>query len=98
MSFTNQKPFIVEEHSLHNFTNKGRKRFGCALCSKEFKVGDTARWVYCNGINGLNCGNFFVCETHDTHDVLDKAKESFLAARAASKQWGIYGPDWIKDI
>lgn len=92
--FTNQKPFQVDAQQAKNF-RAGKRRFGCALCEKEFQAGDTVRWVYANGSNGLNTGNFFVCPEHDTPDVLDKAKESFETARKLAKQWGIYGPDWV---
>lgn len=92
-SFTNQKPFVVSKERLEAFT-RHRKRFGCVLCSKVFKVGDTARWVYANGTPGLHTGNFFVCEEHDTEDVLERAKESIELATRLAKQWDIYGPDW----
>lgn len=96
MSFTDQKPFTVTDKSLKGFTRYG-KRFGCSLCSHDFKEGDVARWVYANSTPGLCTGNFFVCPQHDTVDVLDKAKESFREAVNLAKQWGIYGPDWQKE-
>lgn len=96
MSFTNQQPFEVTEQQRAGLTRHG-KRFNCAICGHEFKAGDTARFVYANGTNGLRSGNFFVCPQHDTPDVLDRAKESFDQAVKLAKQWGIYGPDWAKD-
>lgn len=70
------------------------RRFACSLCGKEFAVGDIAKWVYANSTPGFSAGNFFVCESDNTPDVMERAKASYETAKKLSKQWGIFGPDW----
>lgn len=94
MSFTNQKPFTVEEKDLRGFTRGKSRRFNCAICGELFAIGSIARWVYANGVDGPNCGNFFVCQKCDAPNILEVARESYSQARKLAMQWGIYGPDW----
>ena len=60
MSFTDRKPFTVQENSSF------RKPFHCGLCGHDFIVGDVARWVYANSTAMHRTGNFFVCDACDT--------------------------------
>jgi len=70
MSFTDQKPFIVDERMptlpWGGMTNGDN--FRCSWCGHRFKAGDTARWIFTNTgeplCKGLS-GNPFVCSSCD---------------------------------
>lgn len=99
MSFTDGKQFEVDQERRDAHT-RHRKRFGCSLCGHDFKVGDSARWIYANGTTGAGTGNFFVCASCDVglnSDIIERAKASLAEATRLAKQWGIYGPDWEQE-
>lgn len=94
MSWTDMKAFVVDDRTHQSFKSL-KKRFHCSLCGHDFKVGDTARWIYANGTKG-SPGNFFVCSQCDgeTATVIQRGIESRREAVRLAKNWGIYGPDW----
>jgi len=94
--FTDQKPFVLtEKQSKMRWGSRFRDgKLRCNLCGHKFKVGDIVRWIYANGPNGGNCGNFFTCKKCDGDDVLERGVESFEMAKKLAQNWGIYGPDW----
>lgn len=47
MSFTDGKSFIVDKPTF-DAHHRYHKRFGCSLCGVQFKVGETARWIFAN--------------------------------------------------
>lgn len=94
MSFTDQTPFIVTEQHTKLHWGGG---FNCKLCGREFKVGDSIRWVFAGP---QNFRNFFVCNNCDgpNDDLIQKAKESYRLAVDLANRWGIYGPEWEREI
>jgi len=99
MSWTDGKPFIVDDAKMNGFKHV-KRRFGCSLCGDEFKNGDGARWIFANfKASPVRSGNFFVCQKCDgpQEDVLARATLSYKQAVRLAKQWGIYGPDWQRD-
>ena len=91
----NGQAFSVSKETFEAF-KRIRKGFMCRLCGHELRVGDLARWIYCNGTPGQATGNFFVCGKCDgpNEQVMAKGKESLALTTKLAKQWGIYGPDW----
>ena len=76
--FRNQKPFIATEKDCCASWGGG---FWCALCGKEFKPGDTVRFVHATHVtiqlesgNTVGLLNFKVCSSCDGEDVIDKWK------------------------
>lgn len=66
--WTDGKPFQVDAERLKSW-KKVKKWFGCLLCCRKFKEGDTARWVYANfSGSSFSRGNFFVCPQCDVGD------------------------------
>ena len=98
MSFTDGKAFRVTQGEFDAF-KRLNKHFGCSLCGHEFRVDDSARLIFDNGTPNQGTGNFFVCHKCDEpsdESILAKAKESRAIAVKMAKQWGIYGPDWVR--
>ena len=83
-----QTPNEVKQKDIDAF-KKLKKRFGCTLCGKIFKAGDTKRWVYAND-SGVGCGNFFVCGNCDGEDVLERGIADFKKMQEAVKRWQWY--------
>jgi len=60
----------------------GHPKFKCGICGRRLKVGDTARWLFTNGMPEPGCGgNPFICAKCDGPDV--KAR---WAAKCAKKK------------
>ena len=93
--FTNGKPFIVTDEQTKARWGGG---FWCPLCGDNFEVGHRVRWVSAAG-SGFR--NFFVCAKCDTGnnaELIELAKEGYQQAAKLAKQWGIYGPDWEREM
>ena len=91
MSFTDQKPFIVEKGShFFNLRFCGVPSFCCGICCKDFCAGDTVRWVYANDTPKTS-GNFFVCDlcVGERHALLEKRKEMLIEFKRLSKALGM---------
>ena len=88
MSFTDQKPHVVEVADLTRPWGGFRdgRRFRCYLCGHRFKEGDTYRWVYSNGVPGAG-GNPMVCVSCDGTN--EEVIERWRAMRevACNKFW-----------
>lgn len=77
MSFTDQNPHTVTQELVdqHKRLAYMLQELRCHLCGVCFDVGDTRRWVYANGTEGVPArgeGNLFVCVVCDGEDVLDR--------------------------
>jgi len=94
-----RKLFIVSGEQVEQHRRR-KKMWYCQLCDHVFTAGDVARWIYCNSTPGQTTGNFFVCSRCDCGDeiTMAKAKENLDLAIKLAKRWGIFGPDWERDI
>lgn len=93
MSFTDQKPFILDTKFFEGITERNQK-FCCNICGEDFKVGDTVRWIYAGSIGMVN---FWTCTKCDGEDILERGKASIQEAIKQARKWDIYGPDWEKE-
>lgn len=84
MSFTDQKPFVVEPE--HVACSRGRAllepKLGriCFFCGEPFQVGETVRWVYTNDQPGWVTGNPFI-HCHICHHRGGDGERAELLAR-----------------
>jgi hypothetical protein len=86
-----RKPFTFTDKNLPLLDRRGGCH--CVLCTKRFKAGDAARWIYCNSTPGQCTGNFFVCsDCDDGNDdsMRVKGKASLEAVSRSAKAWGIH--------
>ena len=80
------KPHTVTAETFDIFS-RIKKRFCCLMCDKNFKVGDSYRWVYCNGTPGQHTGNFFTCLNCDGADVKERAQRDYETYRKYEKRF-----------
>lgn len=80
--WTNGKPFVVTEEMMSAPWSGFRdgRAFRCHMCGAFFKPGDTARFIWCNGIKeaieaGVHCGNVTVCAACDGPDIYPRLAE-----------------------
>jgi hypothetical protein len=79
MSFTDQKRFVASAKDCKK--DVWGSGFKCGICGHKFVEGDGVRWVYANG-NSPSYGNFMVCDSCDSPDVLQRRTNAGNYARA----------------
>ena len=75
-SFVDGEPFVLTEADLRKPWSgfKDGRTLRCHLCGVFFRLGDTLRFVFVNGLKtGCHNGNFFVCQPCDGPDVIERS-------------------------
>jgi hypothetical protein len=96
--WTNGTPFtITDEHMTQPWSGyRDGRTFRCHMCGAFFKPGDTARFVWCNGIKeaqaaGVHCGNVMVCAACDGPDIYPRLAEHGRFGK--ERYWALVDPD-----
>lgn len=97
---TNGKPFtVLDKHIAQPWSGyKDGRMFRCHMCGHFFKPGDTARFLWCNGVKeavdaGIHCGNVMICAACDGPDIYPRLAEHERVGRA--RYWSLIDPEYL---